>query len=581
MPRPQVGSGPLHCASSKGSLEIVQYILEKWEQALQIKTINGMLPLHFAAGGRSLAVAQYIVETGGEECLQETTNDGMLPLHFAARAGKLEIAQFISGKWEQALRETTNDGRLPLHYAAGAWNPAVVQYFVEQWEDALQVQDSEGRLPLHYAAAIWNPKAAEYLVEKWEQGIHVRDYDGWIPLHVAASEGRLGQVKHFVQCCPSTLQAKSIDGSLPIDLARPLDGKLEVTEWLESRSKSAEPQSTSGKAMVGTPSITAIANSTEGPSTEYGRTHFENRADPVPGTSDTEILSASTDAVQHISESLTARPEESEHAIGQRQSPEQAKKKPRRVVVYVKTEQHCESKAEAEAVAAAAAAVVGPTDDTVEPNEERQPASRILRHESTASKPMCPKARPSASRQNPGKKKSKGRNTSEVSSKTAPHAELLAQLSNLNRRVSQIQEQQRASHSDLLAHFANLVQHVNQGREQDTPRSSIQHEGLGAATASTANVASPWSWLWRRMTNPTITSGDGPFVRASLLHTSVGDGLAEIHEPAASASHGLVARDGRAAADETKTPPPGSQARGEGVDCPLDSAAAASPTRKT
>jgi hypothetical protein len=121
------GSLPLHCAiSTRDTVEVVQWVVEQWPDAVKMADSKRNLPLHVACKMRivSLEVVQCLVEQW-PGAVQLTTGDGRLPLLLACW-----------GNWEACWGE----------YMALGENTAsleVVQYLAEQWPGAVKVVSSD------------------------------------------------------------------------------------------------------------------------------------------------------------------------------------------------------------------------------------------------------------------------------------------------------------------------------------------------------------------------------------------------------------------------------------------------------
>ena len=91
---------------------MVQYLVDKFPNALEEPTIAGWLPLHIAARHAKLEVVQYLVDKF-PNALEEPTIAGWLPLHAAAQYANLEVVQYLVDKFPKALRRGTSYGMRP------------------------------------------------------------------------------------------------------------------------------------------------------------------------------------------------------------------------------------------------------------------------------------------------------------------------------------------------------------------------------------------------------------------------------------------------------------------------------------
>jgi ankyrin repeat protein len=183
------GRLPLHDAVYiQSSEEIVKYLVDGWEQAVQVKDEKGWLPLHLAADNMAqLTVLQCLVRKW-ERALQESVN-GWLPLHLAVRnEAPVQTIQYLLDTYESALQQKTSDGWLPLHLAARYEVPVeVVKLLVHKYPDALQERRGGNWLPLHLAAQFRSVPVVECLLEGWEQALWEETKEGELPVHLARS----------------------------------------------------------------------------------------------------------------------------------------------------------------------------------------------------------------------------------------------------------------------------------------------------------------------------------------------------------------------------------------------------------
>jgi hypothetical protein len=149
----------LHLACiNNAPLEVVQYLVEKWPEAV-MTTTDGSLPLHYACYNKApLEVIQYLVEQWPKSVMTTMDEDGKLPLHVACRyTAPLEVIQYLVKQWPEAVKTKLVSGSLPLHLACRFKAPLEeVQFLVEQWPEAVKTTDVSGKTPLGYAQ---NPDA--------------------------------------------------------------------------------------------------------------------------------------------------------------------------------------------------------------------------------------------------------------------------------------------------------------------------------------------------------------------------------------------------------------------------------------
>jgi ankyrin repeat protein len=231
----KVGNFPLHRACGKGaaSLEVVQYLVERWPDAVRVTGADERLPLDAACWSRgtvSLEVLQFLVEQYPDSI--KTTRPGIgnyLPFHAICQNenASLDVVRFVFEQWPDAIKLKSWGGRLPLHLICSRETVSaleVVQYLVEQWPDAAKMTDSEGLLPLHVACGndIVALEVVQYLFKQWPDAIKMTTDKGRLPLHLVCSretKSALEVVQYVVERWPDAIKMADSEGMLALHLA--------------------------------------------------------------------------------------------------------------------------------------------------------------------------------------------------------------------------------------------------------------------------------------------------------------------------------------------------------------------------
>ena len=83
---------PLHFVSMKGSLSVVEFLLEEGA-ALEVKTRRGFTPLHLASRNGHKPVVEFLLGRGAN--MNAICSDGKTPLRLAVDGGEVEIAVLL------------------------------------------------------------------------------------------------------------------------------------------------------------------------------------------------------------------------------------------------------------------------------------------------------------------------------------------------------------------------------------------------------------------------------------------------------------------------------------------------------
>ncbi|GHM58178.1 MAG: hypothetical protein sL5_06130 [Candidatus Mesenet longicola] len=239
---------PLHYASLKGHLKVVEYFIENGADS-KAKDLFGGTPVHVASWNGHLEVVKYFIENRAD--LETKDSSDRTLLHYASLNGHLDVVKFLA-KNGADLEAKDNDGRTPLHYASLNDYIKVVDYLIKNWA-SLKAKDKDGNTSLDLA----NQKGYVNIVEFLKQAqldrelltaaknsnldkvkdlikdgasLEAKDWHGRTSLHHASLNGNLDMVEYLIKK-NATLDAQNLYGSTPVhDASR--NGQLKVVKYL-------------------------------------------------------------------------------------------------------------------------------------------------------------------------------------------------------------------------------------------------------------------------------------------------------------------------------------------------------------
>ena len=173
--KPEYFEPDIFIATEEGKLSNIQYLIE--HEGIDVnkqasndyndKTISkGDTILHIASMKGSLPIVQYLIDKGANfEC-----NDSIkrTPLHIACQNGHLEIVQYLIEKCVN-IEAKDNEQKTPLHIACENNQLQVVEYFIEKGA-YIEARDKQHQTPLLIACEKSYLPIIQYLIEK---GAHI------------------------------------------------------------------------------------------------------------------------------------------------------------------------------------------------------------------------------------------------------------------------------------------------------------------------------------------------------------------------------------------------------------------------
>lgn len=122
------GDTILHCASSDGKLEIIEFLISQGAGvSVNIQNDYGATPLHYASGYKNLEIVEFLISHGANVNVNIQKYDGSTPLHLASMYGNLDVVKYLITHGADVGIQNKN-GDTPLEIAACHNNLKVIKY---------------------------------------------------------------------------------------------------------------------------------------------------------------------------------------------------------------------------------------------------------------------------------------------------------------------------------------------------------------------------------------------------------------------------------------------------------------------
>lgn len=212
------GQTPLLICCIHGHKEIVSMLIEasisgQLTEPLEMNLANhqGLTPLNCASIKGDIETVKFLVQRGGAK-VDQSSPKGCTPLIYAGRGGYSKIVEFLIEKKASTLKQD-NAGGTVLHHAIEKGHTQVLETMLGQGVDvysAIEIADNAGRTPIFEAVEnldeVPEPDLSLLNIltkEKEENGFganpNVCNYSGQTPLFSAVRNGCLPAVQLLMQ----------------------------------------------------------------------------------------------------------------------------------------------------------------------------------------------------------------------------------------------------------------------------------------------------------------------------------------------------------------------------------------------
>ncbi|KAL6636953.1 hypothetical protein ACP70R_024525 [Stipagrostis hirtigluma subsp. patula] len=176
---PPVGGSALHQAVLGGHTKIVEILLEKHPQLLDLTDANGNTALHYAAQKNNSKLVELLLDRD-KKLAYKRNSDGQSPLHVAAHYGTADAMRALLRQCPDAAEMVDTAGRNAFHVVAARDKTNALRCLLKDVRPAVLLNrvDGKGNTPLHLAAEMSHVQSALLLLNDSRVDPCVRNHDG-------------------------------------------------------------------------------------------------------------------------------------------------------------------------------------------------------------------------------------------------------------------------------------------------------------------------------------------------------------------------------------------------------------------
>lgn len=220
------GNTPLLIAVNSGQKEVAEFLIAMGADLNSSNTYK-YTPLHYSILRRHFDIAEMLIKAGADPNIPNVW--GYTPLHTCAGRNFLKEAEFLI-KNKAGINTRNNIGETPLFAAVEFEHKDMILLLVKNGSD-VNARDNVGRTPL-YATADGNASGICELLMNQGAEVDIKDKFGKTPLHRAAIAGYHDIVQMLVRA-GADVSARDADGKTPYYYAA-IYGHNTLTERLMS-----------------------------------------------------------------------------------------------------------------------------------------------------------------------------------------------------------------------------------------------------------------------------------------------------------------------------------------------------------
>ncbi|XP_062570980.1 ankyrin-3-like [Saccostrea cucullata] len=226
------GKSVLHNACLNGKFDACKYLIDNYQQILNVKDKLGNTALHDAAFGGNVEIVKLLIEK--EMNVKTLRNNGETVLHLCCRGGNLDLCKYLLNKYSFLREIRDNEGCTVLHSACKSGNVDLFSYLAANGLD-IKALTKNGANVLHIACLHSSYKIFEYLFNNCLQLLDISDKQGRSVLDNAVIGGNIAIVKKLIDNELSVGSVRKNNETLLHFCCR--EGKLKMCKFLVNKCR--------------------------------------------------------------------------------------------------------------------------------------------------------------------------------------------------------------------------------------------------------------------------------------------------------------------------------------------------------